>query len=219
MPERFPGVPAGTAAAEVARRSKEVRGRIGVLIEEHFDPTEYWKFNEFFPSRGYEVEYLSHLWGQNELRFGSNPENDKIEYHVTVTKEISEANPADYRGIILIGAYATDRLRYEEHPRKGQPNQSPAVKFLRKACETPGLKIGTICHSLWLFCASPELLRDRKVTCAHNLIYDVQNAGGDVQFDGDKTTDVFVDGNLITGKHPGFTDLFMETFVKEIERA
>ena len=28
-------------------------GKIGVLIEEHFDPTEYRKFNEYFPSRGY----------------------------------------------------------------------------------------------------------------------------------------------------------------------
>jgi putative intracellular protease/amidase len=194
------------------------KGKIGVLIEEHFDPTEYWKFNEYFPKQGYEVEYISHLWGQSQLRFGSNPENDKIEYHVTVTTEVDDVQPADYKGIILIGAYAMDRLRYEAHPKRGQPNQSPAVRFLRRAVRTKGLKIGTICHSLWLLCAAPELLKDRKVTCAHNLIYDVQNAGGDVQFEGDETKALVVDGDLISGKHPGMTDQFMETFVREIEK-
>jgi protease I len=194
------------------------KGKIGVLIEEHFDPTEYWKFNEYFPKQGYEVEYISHLWGESQLRFGSNPENDKIEYHVTVTTEVDDVQPADYKGIILIGAYAMDRLRYEAHPKRGQPNQSPAVRFLRRAVRTKGLKIGTICHSLWLLCAAPELLKDRKVTCAHNLIYDVQNAGGDVQFEGDETKALVVDGDLISGKHPGMTDQFMETFVREIEK-
>jgi putative intracellular protease/amidase len=28
-----------------------------------------------------------------------------------------------------------------------------------------------------------------------------------------------VDGNLVTGKHPAVNDLFMETFVREIESA
>ena len=37
------------------------KGKIGVLIEEHFDATEFRRFNEYFPAQGYEVEYLSHL--------------------------------------------------------------------------------------------------------------------------------------------------------------
>ena len=43
--------------------------RIGVLIEAHFDETEFRRFNEVFPARGYELVYLSHLWGQPELTF------------------------------------------------------------------------------------------------------------------------------------------------------
>ena len=199
------------------------KGKIGVLIEEHFDPTEYREFNEYFPKQGYAVEYISHLWGNSQLRFGSNPENDRIEFHVTVTTEVNNVSPGDYKGIILIGAYATDRLRYEAEPQKGQPNQAPAVRFLRKATQTPGLKIGTICHSLWLFCADPALLKGRKVTCAHNLIYDVQNAGGDVQFEVDGegrsgTKNIVADGDLITAKHPGVNQQFMEKFVAEIEK-
>lgn len=195
------------------------KGKIGVLIEEHFDALEFKTFNEYFPKQGYQVEYLSHLWGASQLTFGSNPENNQIECHVTVTKEVNDVNLADYQGIILIGAYAMDRLRYEAHPKKGQQNQAPAVQFLRKAINTPGLKIGTICHSLWLFCVDPNLLKGRKVTCAHNLISDVQNAGGHVQFDENGTSSVVVDGNLISAKHPGVLEEFMQTFVQELKQA
>lgn len=141
----------------------ESKGKIGVLIEEHFDQTEFQKFNEYFPRNGYEVEYMTHLWGNPELRFGGNPDDGAIEEQVTVKTEIERADPAGYKGIICIGAYAMDRLRYEANPRKGRPNQAPAVVFLRKALKTPGLKIGCICHSLCLFCADKGLLRDRKV--------------------------------------------------------
>ena len=35
------------------------KGKIGVLIEDHFDQTEFRKFNSFFPEQGYQVVYLS----------------------------------------------------------------------------------------------------------------------------------------------------------------
>jgi putative intracellular protease/amidase len=194
------------------------KGKIGVLIEEHFDQTEFKRFNEYFPTRGYEVEYLSHLWGNKELRFGANPDNGVIGAEVTVSTEINDVSPSDYKGIIAIGAYAMDRLRYQVNIKKGQKNNAPAVAFLRKAEATRGLKLGTICHSLWLFCADPDLLKGRKVTCAHNIVCDVENAGGDVIFDGDVTADLVIDGDLITGKHPGVVDQFMEAFVAEIEK-
>jgi len=194
-----------------------MKGKIGVLIEDHFDQTEYRKFNEYFPTQGYEVEYISHLWGNPQLEFGSNPDNGIVEEHVIVKTEVDDVDPSDYKGIIAIGAYATDRLRYQANPKKGQKNQAPAVVFLRKANDNPDVKLGTICHSLWLFCADSDLLRGKKVTCAHNIVCDVENAGGEVIFDGDATADLVVDGNLISGKHPGVTDKFMETFIQEIE--
>lgn len=195
------------------------KGKIGVLIEEHFDGTEYRQFNEYFPTQGYEVEYISHLWGNASLRFGSNPDNDIIEEYVTVTTEVGDVNPGDYQGIICIGAYAMDRLRYEAKVKPGQKNNAPAVVFLREAAATANLKLGTICHSLWLFCADSDLLKGRKVTCAHNIICDVENAGAEIVYDGEVTTDLVIDGNLITGKHPGIVDHFMKTFVEEIEKA
>jgi protease I len=38
-----------------------------------------------------------------------------------------------------------------------------------------------------------------------------------VVFDGDATADLVIDGNLVSAKHPGVTDKFMEAFLREIE--
>lgn len=191
------------------------KGKIGVLIEDHFDETEFRKFNEIFPANGYEVEYLSHLWNQKHLTFKGNDLTEEV----SVGVEINQVEPTDYKGIILIGGYAMDRLRYEAYPQEGQPNQAPAVVFLRKAVKAMDanqLKIGTICHSLWLFCAAPELLKNRQVTCAHNIISDVQNAGAIIMFDGNETKTLHIDDNLITGKHPEVVDEFLTAFLAEL---
>ncbi len=196
------------------------KGKIGVIIEDHFDQTEYRLFNEYFPKHGYEVVYISHLWGNPALHFGGNPDDgDYVNIEkVTVTTEINDVDPADYKGFICIGAYAMDRLRYQTSVKKGQKNQAPAVAFLRKVINQENIKLGTICHSLWLFCADSDLIKNRKVTCAHNIICDVENAGGEVVYDGEVTADLVIDGNLISGKHPGVTEQFMDAFVKEIEQ-
>lgn len=192
-----------------------MKGKIGILIEEHFDEHEFKQFNEFFPAHGYAVEYLSHLWHQPHLTFKGNDHAAEV----TVRVEVSQANPADYRGIILIGGYAMDRLRYEEHPRSGQRNTAPGVEFLRRAVQAMDqghLPIGTVCHSLWLFCADPDLLRGRKVTCAHNIVCDVQNAGGIVMFAEGQTQDICVDGGLVSGRHPGVVEEFLGAFLREV---
>jgi protease I len=193
------------------------KGVIGVLIEDHFDQTEYRLFNEFFPGQGYEVRYLSHLWGNPSLTFGGNPDNGTVEEHVTVTAEIEDADPAEFAAIILIGAYAMDRLRYQTTVAKGRPNAAPAVEFMRQVLRRPGLKVGTICHSLWLLCADPALLRGRRVTCAHNILCDVENAGAEVVYAGESVADLVIDGDLVSARHPEVTAEFMQALVKEIE--
>jgi putative intracellular protease/amidase len=194
-----------------------MKGKIGVLIEAHFDETEYRRFGEFFPAHGYAVEYLSHLWGQPQLTFKGNDHQQEVKVRV----EVNDVDPGDYRGIILIGGYAMDRLRYQENVEPGRPNQAPAVVFLRQtvaAMDGGRLKIGAICHGLWLFCAAPELLRGRRITCAHNILCDVENAGGVPVFDGSHLANTCVDGSLITGRHPGVLEEFLEVFVRELDR-
>ncbi len=195
------------------------KGKIGVLIEDHFDPFEFRRFNEYFPQQGYEVEYLSYLWGQSELHFGSNAEDNVVKERVTVTADVTKVSPADYKAIIAIGAYAMDRLRYQEKVKKGQKNAAPAVVFISQAMAEPNVKVCAICHGLWILSVT-DLLKGRKVTCAHNLISDVENAGGEIIYDEEleQTATIVIDGNLITGRHPGIVDLFIETIVKELEK-
>ncbi|MFJ5230899.1 nuclear transport factor 2 family protein [Kitasatospora sp. NPDC088391] len=198
------------------------RRTVGVLIEDHFDATEFRLFNSWLPAHGYRVRYLSHLWGQPSLTFGSNPDDGTVEEHVTVTEEVAGADPAQYAGIICIGAYAMDRLRYQaELPPPGAPSTAPAVAFARAALAEPGVKVGAICHSLWLLCADPGLLRGRRVTCAHNIVGDVENTGAVVVRDtvGAATADLVVDGDLVTARHPEVTEEFLAAFVREIETA
>jgi putative intracellular protease/amidase len=196
-----------------------IKGKIGVLIEDHFDQTEFEKFNEFFPENGYQIDYISHLWGNSELHFDANADEGVIRSHVTVNIEVDNVDPYEYKAFILIGAYAMDRLRYQTEVYAGKKNDAPAVNFLRQILNIKGLKVGTICHSLWLFCADRELIEGRKVTCAHNIICDVENAGGIVIYENNQTADLVIDGDLITAKHPGVTDLFNRTLIEEIEKA
>lgn len=191
--------------------------KIAILIEEHFDETEFHRFNDFFPEHGYAVEYISNLWNQSSLTFKGNDHTAEVK----VTVDFSDVKPTDYAGIILIGGYAMDRLRYQAKLQPGQPNQSPAVEFLRQsvlAMDQGLLSIGTICHSLWLFCADPTLLKGRNVTCAHNIVCDVENAGGTVTYEDGETVNISIHGNLITGKHPGMVEEFMQIFLKEISK-
>src|SRR5256714_12888541 len=106
-------------------QSSQDKGKIGVLIEAHFDETEFRRFNEFFPAHGYEFEYITHLGGQNKLTFKGND----FTQEVPVTREVSDVKRADYKAIILIGGYARDRLRSQEHPEPGRPTRAPAVEF------------------------------------------------------------------------------------------
>ena len=196
----------------------ENKGKIAVIVEEHFDETEYRRFNQFFPENGYDVEYVSNLWGQDSLTFNGNDHEEKV----TVSIDFKDIQPADYKGIILIGGYAMDRLRYQVQVKPGQKNQSPAVEFLRQAVvemDNNNLNIGTICHSMWLFCADPEILKDRKVTCAHNILCDVENAGGIVVYDQNgETAATYIDGGLVSGRHPGVVEEFMEVFLAELNQ-
>lgn len=202
----------------VASTAAVRKGKIGVFIEEHFDMTEFRLFNQLLPGMGYDVEYISNLWGNPSLEFGSNPDFGTVEEKCIVEQDVASVNVDSYKGFLLIGAYATDRLRYTVKPEKGKPNDAPAVVLLRKIMATRGVKVGTICHSLWLLCADRSLLEGRKVTCAHNIICDVENAGAEVQYGDEGTVGSVVDGDLITAKHPAFTEELIQIFIREIEK-
>ena len=162
--------------------STAAKGKIGVLIEDHYDPTEFEMFNEYFPQQGYEVEYVTHLWGNPSVTYWANPEDGVIKNQVKVTVEVNSVKPSDYKAVLFIGAYAMDRLRYQEHVTKGQANQAPAVNFLR-GIENQGVEDR---HDLSFPLALLRGLiahQGPQGHLRHNIICDVENAGGEVVYD------------------------------------
>ncbi|WP_435106073.1 DJ-1/PfpI family protein [Arhodomonas sp. AD133] len=215
----FPLAGSAGQEMEVTRETPEVsgplKGRIGVVVESHFDEIELIKFQEFFPAHGYEIVFMSYLWDKPELTFTGNDFTHKV----VVRTDITKVDLSRFDGIILIGGYAMDRLRYTTKVNPDGTSSAPAVEFLRKVVETDRIKVGTICHSLWLFTAAPDLLAGKKVTAAHNILSDVRNAGGLVQIEDNQAVDTFVDGNLVSGKHPDVVDEFMQVYLSELEKA
>lgn len=189
------------------KRSK----KIAVLIESHFDGTEPAAFLNYFPANGYAVEFISNLRGEKEKAFANNDDPSKT---ITVSIDIRDVDLSTYSGLILVGGYAMDMLRYEVHVEEGSANEPVATQFIRKAMAEKHLVIGTICHSLWLFTPAPDLLKGRKVTCSHNIMHDVQNAGAVLVYDKHRQTlaTTHVDGNLVTGRHPYVVEAFMDAF-------
>jgi putative intracellular protease/amidase len=188
--------------------------KILVLIEEHYDETEFNVFNQFFPANDVAVDYASYLWGNASIEFEGNDKTSRVK----VDRCVTTVDLADYKGLVLIGGYAMDRLRYQA-TLTGDRNTAPAVELLRdavKRMDAGQLAIGTICHSLWLFCADPSLLQGRTVTCAHNIICDVVNAGGQLAIANGETLETHADGLLITGRHPGCVDAFDQLFLDTI---
>jgi putative intracellular protease/amidase len=189
---------------------------IAVMVESHYDPTEPGAFSMYFPANGYQVEFISDLRGGAARTFKDNDGLDSV----TVTRDIRSVELAKYAGLVLVGGYAMDMLRYEVFVDERKPNVPPASQFAADALLRPNLVVGTICHALWLLTPVPDVLRGRRVTCSHNIMHDVQNAGAVLVYDEARRmlADTHVDGNLVSARHPYVVQAFMDAFLGEIRK-
>lgn len=186
-----------------------------VFLDSHYDGTETGALENFFPARGFQIEYVGNLRGADKaVYFNNNNPSETI----TVTKDIHDVDLTQYTGLVAIGGYAMDMTRYEiivEEGPDGRPKEIPeSSKFAINALKDPEITVGTICHSLWIFTSDPDILRGRQVTCGHNIIYDVLNAGATLAYDpiNRQLAASHVDGNLVSGRHPFAVSSFIETY-------
>ena len=154
-----------------------LKGKIGVLIESHYDELELQYLQERLPREGFEMELISRLWGGKMLEFQGNECHDPVR----VYKDIDTVNLDDYVAFFFLSGYCMDRLRYQESPEKDKPNHSPVVNLIRKIAIAKKTT-ATICHSLMAFNCAPEVMKNLSVTCSHNIVDDVRNAGGTVMY-------------------------------------
>jgi len=124
----------------------------------------------------------------------------------TVDKAISDADPADYDGLVLPGGVASpDQLR----------TVPAAVQFARAMFEA-GKPAAVICHGPWTL-VEADLVRGRTLTSWPSLHTDISNAGGSWI---DSEVQVCTDGPnvLVTSRKPDDLPAFCQQLVMAFQK-
>jgi len=170
-------------------------GRVAVLVAnegiEQVELTEPWKALE---SAGARPELIAPKSGSAQA-FNHLDKADTF----PVDRTVSEADPADYIGLVLPGGVANpDALRMDKD----------AVAFVQ-AFVAAGKPVAAICHAPWTL-VEADVVRGRTLTSWPSLQTDIRNAGGTWVDE-----EVVVDGNLVTSRKPddlpSFTKMLVET--------
>ena len=119
---------------------------------------------------------------------------------VRVDKTITEADPADYDGLLLPGGFINpDLLR-----------QSAEARSFVAAFATSGKPIATLCHGPWVL-ASAGLLEGRTLTSWPGIRDDLVNAGATCD------QETVRDGNLVTSRGPQDMAAFVPAMLRAFE--
>ena len=181
----------------------EKRIKIGVLLEADFYEQEIFYYQLRFPEEGYDLHFLSRLWGQKSLTFTGHGYKIPLECSESF-EQMSDEELASFSALIVPAGMVADRLRYTEDVAK----LPPATLLMQRAFADKNIIKGIICHGLWLLAPLPELVRGRRVVVHNNLLGDARNMGA-VYVD----QDVVVDGDLVTGRTGGHCHLFARKII------
>lgn len=148
-----------------------------LLIEDDFEDVEamypYYRMQE----AGHQVTVVG-----NDLK----TYHSKHGYPLKADTIPSQVHIEDFKGIIIPGGYAPDRMR----------TKTEMVRLVKEANDK-GLIIGAICHAAQVLIEA-AIVRGKKATCYISVKTDLVNAGA-MYID----TSVVVDGKLVTSRHPG----------------
>jgi protease I len=183
--------------------------KIGVLLEADYYEKEIFYYEHRFPEEGFELHFLSRLWGQSALTFTGH--EWKVPFEVRESFEnMSDEELRSYSAIIVPSGIVADRLRYTEDVNK----IPPATEFLKRVFAEKQIIKGIICHGMWLIAPATELVRGKRVVVHNNLIGDAK-AYGAIYVD----QDVVVDGDLVTGRTGGHCHLFARKIIDMLSAA
>jgi protease I len=168
--------------------------RIALLATDGFEQSELFVPKEALEKEGAIVEVLSltnaAIKGWDKKDWGKS---------IAVNLLVSEANPADYAGLLLPGGVMNpDKLR----------DNKDAVGFVTGFLES-GKPIAAICHAPSLLIET-ELLGGRKLTSYSSIKTDLINAGAEWS-----DQEVVVDHGLVTSRSPSDLPAFCKKMIEE----
>jgi protease I len=169
--------------------------KIAIIATDGVEQVELVKPREAVQNAGATTELLSLAGGEIQAM------NSDIEPADTfpVDKEIADASPDDYDGLILPGGTVNaDRLRMDEN----------VISFLQTFF-ADAKPVGVICHGPWSL-VEADLVRGRTLTSYPSLRTDIRNAGGDVVDE-----EVVVDQGLVSSRNPDDLPAFCAKIVEE----
>lgn len=160
--------------------------KIAVVVESEFVPKEIDTYVKDFGRLGAEVHLMSRLWGNPEVTFVSDVEEEgETPKTLVVSRDFLQVDLEDYAAIVMAANYTSVRLRWlTDEDNDGQPihggsgRRAPAVRLFYRAMMNPRIIKGFPCHALWILTPIPEVLAGRRVTCNRVMLGDVRNAGG-----------------------------------------
>lgn len=185
-----------------------MKNKIGILLESDFYENEIFYYQFRFKEAGYEVHFLSRLWGTSGITFTGHEFRAPM-YCNESFEALSDADLDSYAAIIIPAGMVADRLRYTENIQK----LPPACTFLQQVFARKDILKGVICHGLWLLSPVVELVKGRKMTVHNNLLGDAKNYGVDYV-----DADVVVDEDLISARTGGHCYLLASEILKALNK-
>lgn len=168
--------------------------KVAILSENGFEQVELLSPKKAMEEAGVSVEIVS---PQREIRAW-----DEKDWGITISvdKNLSEAKPEDYDGLMLPGGVLNpDQLR----------RNSQAVDFIRHFLET-GKPLAVICHGPQTMIET-GLLNGRTMTSYPSIKTDLINAG--VHW---VDQEVVVDHGLVSSRSPDDLDAFNKKLLEEL---
>jgi protease I len=166
--------------------------RIGVLIDNMFEDSEYKKPATAFKKAKHE---LVHIGVKKGIVKGEN-----TGMKVKVEKAVREMVAGDFDALFIPGGYSPDRLRSHDE----------VITFMKEFAAT-GKPIFFICHGAQLLITA-GLLKGRRVTGWKSLVQDIKNAGAEYL-----DQEVVVDGNFISSRYPADLPAFIKASLNKLK--